>query len=85
VLDDFGVVFLGQMMVGLAEQLLLERLKIRELSVKPEREPLPLLNMVPLERLGVAAVLCPAGGVADVPDRRPAGVLPHQALGLAAM
>ena len=40
---------------------------------------------MPLERLGVAAVVAAAGGVPHVADRRPAGVLPHQAFGLAAV
>ena len=35
--------------------------------------------MVPLERLGVAAVVGAAGGVADVADGGPAGVLLHDA------
>ena len=32
--DDFGVVFAGQVMIGLAEELVLELLEIRELARK---------------------------------------------------
>ena len=83
--DDFGVVLAGQVVVGLAEQLVAQLLKIRELPVEAEREPFAFFEVVPLEGLGIAAVLGPAGGVADVADRRPAGILLHQAFGLAAV
>ena len=58
---------------------------VGQLPVEAEREPLVLLQMLPLERLGIVQVLGPAGGVAHVADRRPAGVLLHQALELAAV
>ena len=40
---------------------------------------------MPLERLGVAAVVGAAGGVADVADGGPAGVLAHDAFVLGLM
>ena len=83
--DDFGVVVARQMVVAVGQQLLAQLDVVGQLPVEAEAEPLVLLEMLPLERLGVAAVVGPAGGVADVPDRRPAGVFLHQALELAAM
>ncbi len=62
-----------------------EVLVVGQLAVEGDAEPLPLFDVVPLEGLGVAAVVVAAGGVADVPDRGPAGVLVHEALGLAAV
>ena len=58
---------------------------IGQLAVEAEAEPFVLLQMVPLERLGVTAVFGAAGGIAHVADGRPAGVLLHQAFVLAAM
>ena len=49
---------------------------VGQLAVEGEAEPLVLLDVVPLEGLGVAAVVRPAGGVADVADRRPARRIP---------
>ena len=53
--------------------------------LKAKAEPLVLLDMMPLERLGVAAVVGPAGGVADVADGGHADVLLHQRFILAAV
>ena len=53
--------------------------------LKRETEPLVLLHVMPLERLGIAAIFRAAGGVSHLADGRPARVLAHQALGLAAM
>ena len=83
--DDFGVVVARQVIVAVGQQLVAQLGVVGQLAVEAEAEPLVLLQMVPLERLGVAAVVRAAGGVANVADRRPAGVLRHQALGLAAM
>ncbi len=58
---------------------------VGQLPVEGEAEPLVLLDVVAFEGLGVAAVVLAAGGVADVSDRRPARILLHQALELAAM
>ena len=70
--DDFGVVVAGQVVVVLREQLVAEFGEVGELAVEGEGEPLPLAAVLPLERLGVAAVVGAAGGVADVADGRPA-------------
>ena len=75
-----SVSFSREMVVVVVEQLLAKILVVGQLAVEGEAEPLVLLDMVPLEGLGVAAVVLTAGGVADVPDRRSAGVLVHQAL-----
>src|SRR5262245_61545639 len=41
--------------------------------------------MVPFERLGVVPVVLAAGSIPDMPDCRPAGILLHQTLVLAAV
>ena len=58
---------------------------VGQLPVEPEGEPLPLLDVRPLQRLGIAAILGTAGGVADVADGGPTGVLRHQSLVLTAV
>ena len=73
------------MVVGIGQQVLAQLLIVGQLAVEGEAEPLLLLHVVPLERLGVAAVVAAAGGVADMADGGPAGVAPHQAFGLAAV
>ena len=83
--DDFGVGRPRQVVVVVRQQLVAQLGVVRQLAVEAEAEPLVLLQVVPLERLGVAEVVLAAGGVAHVPDRRPPGVLRHDALGLAAM
>ena len=67
--QDFGVGVALQVVVALGEQLVLELLVVGELAVEGEGEPLGLAAVVALERLGVAAVVAAAGGVADVADR----------------
>ena len=83
--DDFGVGVARQVVVVVGQQLVAELGVVGQLAVEAEAEPLVLLQVVPLERLGVVEVVLPAGGVANVADRRPAGVALHDALGLAAM
>ena len=77
--DDFGVDVARQVVVGLGEQLVAQLGEVGELAVEGEGEPFPLAAVVPLERLGVAAVVGAAGGVADVADGGPARVLVHDA------
>ena len=83
--EDFGVGLARQVVVVVGQQLRPQLRVVGQLAVEGEAEPLVLLDVVPLERLGVAAVVGPAGGVADVADRRPAGVFLHQALVLGPM
>ena len=83
--QHFGVRLAGEVVVVIVQQLLAEVHVVGQLAVEGEAEPLVLLDVVALERLGVAAVVLAAGGVADVADGRPAGVFLHQALVLAAM
>ena len=83
--QHFGVGLAGEVVVVIVEQLLAEVHVVGQLPVEGEAEPLVLLDVVALEGLGVAAVVLAAGGVADVADGRPAGILLHQALVLAAM
>ena len=66
--DDFGVGVALQVVVALVEQLFLELLVVGKLAVEGEGEPLGLAAVVALERLGVAAVVAAAGGVAHVAD-----------------
>ena len=73
------------MVVALGQQLVLERLVIGELAVEGEGKPLGLAAVVPLERLGIAAVVAAAGGVADVADRERAVDPLHDRLELLAM
>ncbi len=67
------------------EQFLAEVHVVGQLTIERETEPLVLLDVVAFERLGIAAVVLAAGGVAHVADRRPARIFLHQALVLAAM
>ena len=75
--DDFGVGVARQVVVGSGEQFVAQLGEVGELAVEGEGEPLPLAAVAPLERLGVAAAGRAAGGVADVADGGPAGVLLH--------
>ena len=83
--DHFGVVVAGQMVFVVGEDLGPQLQVVGQLPVEPEGEPLPLLDVRPLQRLGIAAILGTAGGVADVADGGPTGVLRHQSLVLAAV
>ena len=71
--------FARQVVVGLRQQLVAQFGEVGELAVEGEGEPLPFAAVMPLERLGVAPVVGPAGGVADVADGGPAGELLHDA------
>ena len=64
-----------EVIVGQGEQLVAQLGEVGQLAVEGEAEPLPLAAVMPLERLGVAAVVGAAGGVADVADGGPARVL----------
>ncbi len=83
--QHFRVRLVGQMVVVIVEQLLAEVHVVGQLPIEGETEPLVLLDMLPLEGLGAAAIVGAAGGVADVADGGPARVFLHQALVLAAM
>ena len=76
--QDFGVDVARQMEVGLGENLLPQLLEIGELSVEAECEPLVLLDVVPLERLSVSAIIAATCGVPHVTNGRHTGVLVHQ-------
>jgi hypothetical protein len=83
--DHFGVVVSGQMVLIVGEDFGPQLHVIGQLPVEPEGKPFPLLDVRTLQRLGIAAVLGAAGGVADVADGGSAGVLRHQSLVLAAV
>ena len=83
--DDLGIRLPRQVMVPIAQQAVAQLLVVGQLAVEREAEPLVLLQMMPLERLSVAAVVRPAGGVADVTDARATGVLVHQLVALQPM
>ena len=78
--EYFGVGFAGKMIVLVIEQFLAKFHVIGQLAVEGETEPFVFFDVVAFERLGVAAVVRAAGGVADVPDCRPAAVFPHDRL-----
>ena len=78
--DHLGVVVAGEVVVAIGEDLRPQFGVIGQLAIEAEGEPLPLLDVGPLERLGVAAILGPAGRIADMADRRRAGVLIHEPL-----
>ena len=59
------------MIIGLSKELIAEFGIVGELAVEGEREPFPFAAVMPLERLGVTAIIGPAGGVADMADGRP--------------
>jgi len=72
--DDLGISLTHEMIVGQSEQLGPQLRIIGELAVEGEAEPLPAAAMMALERLGVAAVGRPTGGIADMTDGGPARV-----------
>jgi hypothetical protein len=77
--DDFGIVFACQVVVAVGQQIGLQFAIIRQLAVETKAEPLVLLQMMPLERLGVIPIVFAASGIAHMADGRPAGALFHQA------
>ena len=83
--DHLGVIVTGEVGVVGGEDFGQEFLVIGQLPVEAEGKPFPLLDVRPFERLGIASVVRAAGGVPDMADRRPAGVLLHQTLVLAPM
>ncbi len=76
--QNFGVGFAGQVEIRLGENLVPQIGVIRQLAVEGKAEPFGFFDVVPLERLGVAAVVFAAGGVAGVADGGRAGVFDHQ-------
>ena len=66
--DDFGVGVPFQVIVALREQVILEGLVVRKLSIEGEGKPLGLAAMVSLEGLGVGPIVAAARCVADVAD-----------------
>ena len=83
--QDFGVGLQREMLFGVAEDLVAELRIVGQLPVEGEAEPLAFFDVPVFERLGVAAVLLAAGGVAHVADRGRAGVPPHDRLELGAV
>ena len=83
--QDFRVGVPRQMEVRLRQDFLPQFLIVGQLAVEAEGKPLVLLNVLPLERLGVPAIVGPAGGVPHVADGRHARVLVHQGRGLSLM
>lgn len=67
-------------MVWVLENLLPQFWVVRQLSVESEAEPLRLLNVMPLERLGIAAVILATGRVADMSNRGRPSIFGHQGL-----
>ena len=76
--QDFGVRVSHEMVVRFAQKFLSQFGVVGQLSVESKRKPLPLIEVMILERLRVAFVVGAAGGVTDVPDRNRATVLLHQ-------
>ena len=74
-----------KMVVVVGQQLVAQLGIVGQLAVEAEAEPLVLLQVVPLERLGVVQIVLAARGITNVADGRPAGHPRHDALGLAAM
>ena len=72
-------------MVVIGQQGLSQLAIVGQLAVEAEAKPFSLLQMVTLERLGIAAILLATGGVSNVPDGGPAFVLLHQRFGFAPM
>ena len=82
--DDFGVGVARQVVVGLRRAARSRSsAKLASWPLKAKANHFHLQPCCALERLGVAAVVAAAGGVADVADGGPAGVLLHDALELA--
>ncbi len=83
--QHFGIRLAGKVVVVIVEQLLAQVQVVGQLPVEGKTEPLVLLDVVAFEGLRVAAIVLAAGGIADVTDGRPTGVLLHQVLVLAAV
>jgi hypothetical protein len=80
--NDFGVGVESQVMIPVSQQSFLENAVIRELAIETKAEPLSFVDVLSLEGLGVVSVILPAGRIADVPNRGPAGQVLHQGLRL---
>ena len=78
--QHFGVRLAGEIVVVVVEQLLAKIHVIGQLAIECEAEPLVFLDVMPLERLGIAAVVLAAGGVTHMPNGCSAGILLHQTL-----
>ena len=66
------------MATAIGQQLRAQLAVVGQLPVVAQAEPLPLFEIVPLQRLGVVAIFLAAGGVTHVPNRRRACKLLHQ-------
>ncbi len=73
------------MVIIVAEQAIAQLLVVRQLPIEAEAEPLVLDQVVPFERLRVAAIIFATRGVTHMPNRRVTRVFPHQILTLGAM
>ena len=83
--DDFGIRRPRQMVLIIFQQLVAQFGIVGKLPVEGERKPFALLQMVPLEGLGVAEVFAAASGVPNMADGGLAGVPGHQRFRFAAV
>ena len=76
--QDFRVVLTGEVELSPRKNLVPELGIIGQLSIEGETEPLALLDVVSLKRLGVAAVVFAASRIAHMANRGMSRILPHQ-------
>lgn len=70
------------MVIPVGQQLFFENAVIGQLPIEAETKPFSFVDVFPLERLCVAAIVLTAGCISNVPDRGAASKLTHQRLTL---
>ena len=83
--QDLRVRLARQVKVRFRKNFVTQFLVVSQLAVKAECEPLRFLDVVPFERLGVAAVIFSAGRVPHMADGGRPGILLHHGFGLLLM
>jgi hypothetical protein len=82
---DLSIGFACQMVVAGTHQLVAQSGIVRQLAIETKAEPLPLHQVMTLERLGVAAIFFTTGRVTDVADAGVPRILLHQLFARLAM
>src|SRR5690606_23453642 len=83
--NDFGIGLAGQVMVVVGQQLVSQLGIVGKLAVERKAKPLPPLQVMPLERLGVIAIFTSTRRISHVTDGSPSCIAIHQAFRLAAV
>ena len=75
--DQLGVVVASQVVVVVGQNLGTQFRIVCQLAIETEGEPLAFLDVRAFQRLRVGSIVGPAGGIANVADGGPTGVLRH--------